>query len=145
MANANQNSKPWNGSHNIANSSQSLKSHSSMSTFTLKIATNVFHRHQNNLSFFSNSISHRRRSRLVPTVSMLAATNVQTFLEKSAPSTLNTALPIMVWWLIHFWVYVSMLKWWNEINWFDFIVHCSRNTGLDYELFVKRELFVYSA
>jgi len=36
---------------------------------------------------------------LVPTVSMSAATNVQTFLEKSVPSAQNTALPIMV--IIH--------------------------------------------
>ncbi|KAK2406908.1 4-hydroxy-tetrahydrodipicolinate reductase 2, chloroplastic [Trifolium repens] len=74
-----------------------------MATFTLKTATNVLHRHHNNLTFFSNNtttrtnlpISHKRRSRLVPKVSM-SATTVQTFLEKSSPSTKSTAIPIMV-------------------------------------------------
>jgi 4-hydroxy-tetrahydrodipicolinate reductase len=74
-----------------------------MATFTLKTATNVLHRHHNNLTFFSNNttartnlpISQKRRSRLVPKVSM-SATTVQTFLEKSSPSTKSTAIPIMV-------------------------------------------------
>ncbi|KAK2353644.1 Dihydrodipicolinate reductase, bacterial/plant [Trifolium repens] len=74
-----------------------------MATFTLKTATNMLHRHHNNLTFFSNNtttrtnlpISQKRRSRLVPKVSM-SATTVQTFLEKSSPSTKSTAIPIMV-------------------------------------------------
>ncbi|CAJ2662939.1 dihydrodipicolinate reductase chloroplastic-like [Trifolium pratense] len=75
-----------------------------MATFTLKTATNLLHRHHNNLTFFSNNtttrtnlpFSQKRRSRLVPTVSMSATTTVQTFLEKSSPSTKSTAIPIMV-------------------------------------------------
>ncbi|KAL5062370.1 hypothetical protein RYX36_024107 [Vicia faba] len=74
-----------------------------METFTIKTATNVFHRHHNNLTFFSNNanskrnfpISQKKSLRLVSKISM-SATPVQTFLEKSAASTPNTALPIMV-------------------------------------------------
>ncbi|KAJ1429539.1 hypothetical protein SESBI_08311 [Sesbania bispinosa] len=74
-----------------------------MATFLLKTGINVLHRHHNHLAFFSSGasprsnvpISQKRRSRSFPIVSM-AATPVQTFLEKSAPSTQNTGLPVMV-------------------------------------------------
>ncbi|XP_061349894.1 4-hydroxy-tetrahydrodipicolinate reductase 2, chloroplastic-like [Gastrolobium bilobum] len=74
-----------------------------MATSLLEIPTNVLHRKHNHLAFFSNGasarssvpISHERRSRFFPIVSM-TATPVQTFLEKSAPSPQNTGLPIMV-------------------------------------------------
>ncbi|RDY06654.1 4-hydroxy-tetrahydrodipicolinate reductase 2, chloroplastic [Mucuna pruriens] len=74
-----------------------------MATSLLRTPSNVFHRHHNHLAFFSNGtsarstvpISHKKRSRLFPVASM-AATPVQTFLEKSAPSSPNTGLPIMV-------------------------------------------------
>jgi hypothetical protein len=103
-----------------------------MATFTLKTATNVLHRHHNNLTFFSNNtttrtnlpISHKRRSRLVPKVSM-SATTVQTFLEKSSPSTKSTAIPIMV---IIFLFYVSLLNFCLFLFLFHFIVHCYMNT-----------------
>ncbi|XP_057454748.1 4-hydroxy-tetrahydrodipicolinate reductase 2, chloroplastic-like [Lotus japonicus] len=75
-----------------------------MATFTMKTATNVLHSHPNQLAFFSNGastrssvpISQKRRSRSFPIVSM-AATPVQTFLEKTAPSSpQNAGIPIMV-------------------------------------------------
>jgi hypothetical protein len=101
-----------------------------MATFTLKTATNVLHRHHNNLTFFSNNtttrtnlpISQKRRSRLVPKVSM-SATTVQTFLEKSSPSTKSTAIPIMV---IIFLFYVSLLN-------FCFFIFSSFHCALLYE------------
>ncbi|KAL2336121.1 hypothetical protein Fmac_010567 [Flemingia macrophylla] len=74
-----------------------------MATSMLKTPLNVFHRHHSHFSFFSNGtgakntlpVSQKRKSRLFPVVSM-AATPVQTFLEKSTPSNLHTGVPIMV-------------------------------------------------
>jgi hypothetical protein len=105
-----------------------------MATFTLKTATNVLHRHHNNLTFFSNNtttrtnlpISQKRRSRLVPKVSM-SATTVQTFLEKSSPSTKSTAIPIMV--IIHN-IYLFVLLKFCFLFLFNFTVHCYMNTLL---------------
>ncbi|KAG5021784.1 hypothetical protein JHK85_018126 [Glycine max] len=74
-----------------------------MATSLLKTQLNMFHRHHNHLACFSNGasagnsvpISQKRRSRSFPVVSM-AATPAQTSLEKSALSSKNTGLPIMV-------------------------------------------------
>nr|ACU19320.1 unknown [Glycine max] len=74
-----------------------------MATSLLKTQLNVFRRHHNHFACFSNGasagnsvpISQKRRSRSFPVVSM-AATPAQTSLEKSALSSKNTGLPIMV-------------------------------------------------
>ncbi|CAL0318080.1 unnamed protein product [Lupinus luteus] len=76
-----------------------------MATSLLKTPTSVLYRHHNQLAFVSSEgsarnfvpISHNRnrRSRSFPIVSM-AATPVQTFLEKSVPSSQNTGHPLMV-------------------------------------------------
>ncbi|KAF7833667.1 4-hydroxy-tetrahydrodipicolinate reductase 2, chloroplastic-like [Senna tora] len=77
-----------------------------MATSLLKIPTNVLlHKQQNNHTWlFSSrdssrstvSISQKQRSRMLPIVSMAASSSVQTFLEKSAPSSQRTGIPIMV-------------------------------------------------
>ncbi|OIW02336.1 hypothetical protein TanjilG_11230 [Lupinus angustifolius] len=76
-----------------------------MAISLLKTPTSVLHRNHNQLAFVSRegramsfvpiSQNNNRRSRSFPIVSM-AATPVQTFLEKSVPSSQNTGHPIMV-------------------------------------------------